>query len=150
MSRVWLALTLGLCNLLLGCSSDDAAKPQLRGFPADQTCGLRVELTGDITASATGSDTDTTCFTTFGDSTQGFSVSYHPVQGTMPILHLAVPSSRKGATGNKLPAIVSLDDGTMAWLASDCVVDVEQRFIAGTAPTEAYRIAATDAVRPPP
>ena len=61
MSRTGLALTLALCNGLLGCSSDDAANAQFRGFPADQTCGLRVELTGDITASATGNDTDTTC-----------------------------------------------------------------------------------------
>jgi hypothetical protein len=133
MGRLGLALTFGLCNVLLGCSSDDAANGQSRGFPSDQTCGLRVELTGAITASATGSDTDTRCVGTTGDSSQGFSVSFHAVQGNMPIFHLAVPTARKGAARNDLPAMVSLDDGTMAWLTSNCVVDIEQRFIAAAA-----------------
>jgi hypothetical protein len=141
MTRTGLALTFGLCTVLLGCSSDDAANAQFQGFPADQICGLRVELTGDITASATGNETDTECLTTTATSTQGFSVSYHPLVGAMPMFRLSVTSARKGVTGNDLPASVTLDDGMIAWVTEDCVVDFEQRFLsAGGAAGDVYRI----------
>jgi|RhiMethySRZTD1v2_1073278.scaffolds.fasta_scaffold19664_3 hypothetical protein len=105
MSRIGRALTLGLCNVLLGCSGDDHGTPQFHGFPRDQTCGLRVELAGDITASATGDAAEFTCLTGLGPETDGFLVAFEPAQpSAMRIFQLRVSSAKAGAAGNDLPA----------------------------------------------
>jgi hypothetical protein len=113
------------CIALMGCGSeDDQGGNQTRAFHSDQTCGLRVELGGDLVASFTGGDTEFACVHPIGPA--GIHTTFVPIQGDLGHFQLDAGGVEKGAIGTEFAAKVRLiaRDQMRAWETEDCTVDI--------------------------
>jgi hypothetical protein len=122
------ALSLGLCLLAAGCSDDDPPKPVPTFAPA-QTCGVKVEVTGSVTATLSGKADEVTCTT--GLPQTGVRAGYQPVAGELMALDLRVDDVGKGVTGSNFAATLNVQTRDEAWTQHFCAVDVTEHTFIG-------------------
>ena len=133
----------GLCAVVAGCSDDDPPSPN-PPFPADQTCGLRAEITGDLTASLSGKAGEVDCST--GLPGLGLRPAFLPAEGELMSFELRVNDVTKGATGNNFAATVLLESRAETYREHFGAVDLtEHQFLgpgqhAGQPYGEQYRV----------
>jgi len=121
------ALALGLCFLAAGCSDGDPQEPGPT-FPPEQTCGVKVEITGSLTATLNGKADEVTCAT--GLPGTGVRTGFQPAGGELMALMLRVDEVEKGVTGGNFPATVDLQTRAEVWTQHYCAADVtEHKFM---------------------
>ena len=121
------AVPLGLCLLAAGCSDDEPPATKLT-FAQEQTCGVKVEVSGTMSATLNGKADEVTC--TRGLPGTGVRVGFQPAGGELMELMLSVEDVGKGATGSNFAATLDLQTRADTWAHHFCAVDiVENKFI---------------------
>jgi hypothetical protein len=122
------AVALGVCFLAAGCSDGDPPKPA-PVFSSEQTCGMRVQISGSVTAALAGRADEVTCGQTLPGSR--LRMAFRPAEGELMELSLSVDDLQKGATGNAFAATLLVGSREPEnWTEHFCAVNVaEQSFL---------------------